>query len=120
MRGVTAEDIDAYRFGYHHVGWEGLSPEQLASVGLAQPHGDRFVSPFEGTVILPCYLNQRLVGVQGWNYSGKSPKYLNPSQRCRSIIGTTGSVTLLVEGYFDMVSCQKAGYATLCSLYSNL
>lgn len=119
-RGLTAEDIEAYRIGCHPLGWKGLSPEQLESVGLAQRFGDRFVIPFEGAVILPCYLNKRLVGLQGWNYSGKNPKYLNPSHLHRSIIGTTGPVTLLVEGYFDMVSCQKAGYATLCSLSSHL
>lgn len=93
-------------FGLHSESI-GMTEEELSYIGITPQ--------FKGQIILPCYLNKKLVYVIAWNWNNTPdcPKYVKPSGWNVPIIGEYGEDTIIVEGYFDMLSAQQAGFSAI-------
>jgi DNA primase len=111
-RGVTIEAAATYRIGYHAPDFDALSREQLATLGITDAFTDK--------IILPWLLHSFCVGLQAWDYRQTTTvKYRIPSGATKFVLGNTdlgNGTTFVVEGYFNHVSCNQAGYAALCTL----
>lgn len=116
-RGLSEKDLTTYHIGYHSQSNDlaELSDELLETAGLVHSS----INTFDGAVVLPLYLNHSLVGLQGWHYDDVGAKYVGPRGIPKPIVGEVGqagSTTLVVEGYFDMLSCLKVGFPTISTL----
>jgi hypothetical protein len=112
-RGITQQVIQSKQCGFHPLSFNELTGSELNELGVT----DNFV----GRIILPCYLNGKLVYVVGWDPTSKDgKKYIFPANWPRPIIGTTGENPLLVEGIFDLLACELTQIPAICTLSSNV
>jgi P4 family phage/plasmid primase-like protien len=111
-RGVTLEETVTRRIGYHAPDFDALSREQLVTLGITDAFADM--------IILPWLLHGSCVGLQAWDYRQvTNVKYRIPSGTTKFVLGDTDPdhrVTFIVEGYFNQISCNQAGYAALCTI----
>ncbi|MEZ4238895.1 MAG: DNA primase [Myxococcota bacterium] len=134
-RGMTPEQARSARLGWAPSGWsrlidhlhrQGFDPEVLAEAGVARPRreGGGYYDTLRERVIVPIRDERgRVIAFGGRLLQGEGPKYLNtPETRiyekskvlygldvARHPIQQRGRV-LVVEGYFDVLSLQQAGY----------
>jgi DNA primase len=137
-RGIDAEIVDEYRIGFAPEGetWgalvkelrgSGIKDRSMESAGLVRRgRGGRLYDIFRSRVLFPIYdLRGHPVGFGGRSLEGPGPKYLNSPDsriyqksrllygldRAKGVIARTGEA-VVVEGYFDVIACHKAGVET--------
>ena len=134
-RGYGRKAAGEYQLGYALESWDdlrqhlekkGLAAEDIRSLGLIRPskqdRGDYDL--FRGRLIFPIHdLNGRVVAFAGRVLDDAKPKYINSPEspiyhkgkvlfglyQARQAMRQSGEV-LLVEGYFDQLALQRAGF----------
>ena len=133
-RGYEGEPADRFRVGYApgaggllyaHLKARNSNVELAVKIGLLGKDGSRYYDRFRGRIIFPITDSQgRVIGFGGRSMDGKEPKYLNSPESpvfrkasilyglysAKAAIGKEGSA-IIVEGYFDLLSLRKAGFA---------
>jgi len=137
-RGIDAEIVDEYRIGFAPEGetWgalvkelrgSGIKDRTMESAGLVRRgRAGRLYDTFRTRVLFPIYdLRGDPVGFGGRSLEGHGPKYLNSPDsriyqkskllygldRAKKVIARTGEA-VVVEGYFDVIACHRAGVET--------
>jgi DNA primase len=137
-RGIDVDVVDDYRIGYapEAESWDSLVKELRAAgvkertiegAGLARRgRGGKLYDLFRRRVLFPIHdLRGDPVGFGGRGIEGATPKYLNSPdsriyQKSRLLYGLNrakGAIArhqeaVVVEGYFDVVACHRAGVET--------
>ncbi|HKY48568.1 MAG TPA: DNA primase [Acidimicrobiia bacterium] len=137
-RGIDAATVDEYRIGFAPEGdtWgalvkelrgAGIKDRTMESAGLARRgRGGRLYDLFRRRVLFPIHdLRGEPVGFGGRGLEGVTPKYLNSPdsrlyQKSRLLYGlhrAKGPIArtqeaVVVEGYFDVIACNRAGVDT--------
>ncbi len=134
-RGYGRKAAGEYQLGYALESWDdlrqhlekkGLAAEDIRTLGLIRPskqdRGDYDL--FRGRLIFPIHdLNGRVVAFAGRVLDDAKPKYMNSPEspiyhkgkvlfglyQARQAMRQSGEV-LLVEGYFDQLALQRAGF----------
>lgn len=129
-RRVDAATADAFGIGYApggagpaaHLRELGYAPDEMERAGLGPGSGGR--DRLGGRVVLPIKDGQgRTVGFGGRALGATEPKYLNSPDgplfqkryllygldRARAAL-RRGGEALVVEGYFDVIACHRAGF----------
>ncbi|MEK7881030.1 MAG: DNA primase [Deltaproteobacteria bacterium] len=133
-RGYEGEPADRFRVGYApgagsllyaHLKARNSNVELAVKIGLLGKDGSRYYDRFRGRIIFPITDSQgRVIGFGGRSMDGKEPKYLNSPESpvfrkastlyglysAKGPIGKEG-FAIIVEGYFDLLSLRKAGFA---------
>ncbi|MBI3091938.1 MAG: DNA primase [Candidatus Tectomicrobia bacterium] len=135
-RGMTQETIESFHLGYAPESWDallrfasgrGYDPRVLAEAGLVKERatGSGYYDRFRDRLIFPIQdVDGRTVGFGGRLLENRDdqPKYLNTPEtaiyrkyallyglaQARESIRRARQ-TVLVEGYFDLLSCHQAG-----------
>lgn len=141
-RGIGEELVERFQLGYAGAEWDGLLREltargftapQVEAAGLALPRqgGRGYYDRFRDRVMIPIADSTgKIVGFGGRALGDQQPKYMNSPETAiykkgvhlyglhyagRAIRETR--VALVVEGYFDAISLQGAGFPhTVASL----
>lgn len=134
-RGYGRKDAEEYRLGYALDSWDGLKNqlataefalEDIRTLGLIRPgkQGRGDYDLFRGRLIFPILdLTGKVVAFGGRVLGDGMPKYINSPEsaiyhkgrvlfglyQARQAIRQSGDV-LLVEGYFDQLALQRAGF----------
>lgn len=132
-RGVPAEIVKKYGFGYAPDSWDYVftrlsrkhGEKKLEAAGLIQPRktGNGFYDRFRNRLIIPIHSETgNLVGFGGRSLDGSDPKYLNSPEseifnKSRLLYNLHRSKdamrridrAILVEGYFDAIAIDFAG-----------
>ncbi len=137
-RGIDVDTVDEYRIGFAPEGdnWgalvkelrgAGIKERTMESAGLARRgRGGRLYDVFRRRVLFPIHdLRGDPVGFGGRGLEGVTPKYLNSPdsrlyQKGRLLYGldrAKGPIArtqeaVVVEGYFDVIACNRAGVDT--------
>ncbi len=137
-RGIDVATVDEYRIGFAPEGdtWgalvkelrgAGIKDRTMESAGLARRgRGGRLYDVFRRRVLFPIHdLRGEPVGFGGRGLEGVTPKYLNSPdsrlyQKSRLLYGlhrAKGPIArtqeaVVVEGYFDVIACNRAGVDT--------
>jgi DNA primase len=137
-RGIDVDTVDEYRIGFAPEGdtWEGLVKElrgagikdrTMESAGLVRRgKGGRLYDIFRRRVLFPIHDPRgEPVGFGGRGLEGVTPKYLNSPdsrlyQKSRLLYGlhrakgpiARSQEAVVVEGYFDVIACNRAGVET--------
>ena len=137
-RGIDVATVDEYRIGFAPDGdnWgalvkelrgAGIKERTMESAGLARRgKGGRLYDIFRRRVLFPIHdLRGEPVGFGGRGLEGVTPKYLNSPdsrlyQKSRLLYGlhrAKGPIArtqeaVVVEGYFDVIACNRAGIDT--------
>ncbi|MGE5550783.1 MAG: DNA primase [Bacteroidota bacterium] len=136
-RGLDSSVLDRFRLGYAPSGPRtlvqvlrryGCRLEDAAAIGLVIPTAAGYIDRFRDRLIFPLIdLRDRVVGFGGRGLGpGQQPKYLNSPESelfnkgrflyalhlAREAIRRAG-VAIIVEGYFDAIAAQKAGYGNV-------
>ena len=137
-RGIDVATVDEYRIGFAPEGdtWgalvkelrgAGIKERTMESAGLARrSKGGRLYDVFRRRVLFPIHdLRGEPVGFGGRGLEGVTPKYLNSPdsrlyQKSRLLYGlhrAKGPIArtqeaVVVEGYFDVIACNRAGIDT--------
>lgn len=137
-RGIDVGTVDEYRIGFAPEGdtWgalvkelrgAGIKERTMESAGLARRgRGGRLYDVFRRRVLFPIHdLRGEPVGFGGRGLEGVTPKYLNSPdsrlyQKSRLLYGlhrAKGPIArtqeaVVVEGYFDVIACNRAGVDT--------
>ncbi|MGQ0848557.1 MAG: DNA primase [Actinomycetota bacterium] len=137
-RGIGAETVDDYLIGYapERESWDalitalrekGVKDRTMLNAGLARRgRGGKLYDLFRRRVVFPIFdLRGDPVGFGGRGIEGASPKYLNSPesrlyQKSRLLYGLNrakGAIArsqeaVVVEGYFDVIACHRAGVET--------
>lgn len=134
-RGITTETARRVRLGWAPDGWsrltdhlhaEGFHPDRVREAGLVRDRqqGNGVYDAFRSRLMIPIFDDRnRVIAFGGRLLEGDGPKYINSpetalyqksntlygSQIARAAIGRK-SRALVVEGYFDVISLQQAGF----------
>jgi DNA primase len=137
-RGIDVATVDEYRIGFAPEGdtWgalvkelrgAGIKDRTMESAGLVRRgRGGRLYDVFRRRVLFPIHdLRGEPVGFGGRGLEGVTPKYLNSPdsrlyQKSRLLYGlhrAKGPIArtqeaVVVEGYFDVIACNRAGVDT--------
>jgi DNA primase len=137
-RGIDVATVDEYRIGFAPEGdtWgalvkelrgAGIKDRTMEAAGLARRgRGGRLYDVFRRRVLFPIHdLRGEPVGFGGRGLEGVTPKYLNSPdsrlyQKSRLLYGlhrAKGPIArtqeaVVVEGYFDVIACNRAGVDT--------
>ena len=137
-RGIDVDTVDEYRIGFASEGdtWDGLVKElrgagikdrTMESAGLVRRgKGGRLYDIFRRRVLFPIHdLRGEPVGFGGRGLEAVTPKYLNSPdsrlyQKSRLLYGlhrakgpiARSQEAVVVEGYFDVIACNRAGVET--------
>ena len=137
-RGIDVATVDEYRIGFAPEGdtWgalvkelrgAGIKDRTMESAGLVRRgRGGRLYDIFRRRVLFPIHdLRGEPVGFGGRGLEGVTPKYLNSPdsrlyQKSRLLYGlhrAKGPIArtqeaVVVEGYFDVIACNRAGVDT--------
>ncbi len=134
-REMSQETAKQARLGFAPEGWthlvdtlhrQGFDEELALDAGLARrsTKSDRVYDTFRGRLMIPIRDDRgRIIGFGGRILDGEGPKYINSPetrlyQKSRVLYGmhtARGSIqrkdrVLVVEGYFDVLSLQQAGF----------
>ena len=137
-RGIDVATVDEYRIGFAPEGdtWgalvkelrgAGINDRTMEQAGLVRRgRGGRLYDIFRRRILFPIHdLRGEPVGFGGRGLEGVTPKYLNSPdsrlyQKSRLLYGlhrAKGAIAraqeaVVVEGYFDVVACNRAGIET--------
>ena len=137
-RGIDVATVDEYRIGFAPEGdtWgalvkelrgAGIKDRTMEQAGLVRRgRGGRLYDIFRRRVLFPIHdLRGEPVGFGGRGLEGVTPKYLNSPdsrlyQKSRLLYGlhrAKGAIArsqeaVVVEGYFDVIACNRAGIET--------
>jgi DNA primase len=135
-RGLSADTIKRARLGYAPDSWDrlrdhlknkGYSYQRSVEAGLVRSregHQNSFYDVFRDRVVFPIYDDRgRIIGFGGRIMEGDGPKYLNSPetrlyQKSKVLYGIEiaraaaqkKDEILIVEGYFDVLALQQAGF----------
>ena len=134
-RGLEKQMAQAARVGFAMDNWtalvdhlheQGFSPELVAEAGLARKRnqGDGHYDAFRSRLIIPIRDERsRVIAFGGRILGGEGPKYINSPetrfyQKSHTLYGfdvarqaiQQRDRVFVVEGYFDVLSLQQAGY----------
>jgi DNA primase len=132
-RGVSADIVRKYGFGYAPEGWDYIlrrlgqkhGEKKLEMVGLVMPRKEKggYYDRFRNRLMIPIHSETgALVGFGGRSLDGSDPKYLNSPEsdvfnksrllynlhRSKDAMRRVDRV-ILVEGYFDAIAIDHAG-----------
>jgi DNA primase len=142
QRGVSSELVERFQLGYAVAEWEGLLREltkrgftarEVEAAGLALPRqgGRGYYDRFRDRLMIPIFDSTgKIVGFGGRALGNQEPKYINSPETAIYKKGVhlyglhlasrairEARVALVVEGYFDTISLQSAGFPqTVASL----
>lgn len=116
-RGLTAEVMDAHRFGFDPGGLftflksKGFSKDQMMDSGLVRKDGRGFL---EGCITIPYITSGHVVGIRGKKIGGK---YLTPPGTPARLFNTDSlfgaEQAVVCEGEFDALMMEQLGYAAV-------
>lgn len=115
-RGLTDEHIDKLKIGYHAEDFDEAFDNTLEQMGVyfKDANGD-YLSDFVGKIVIPLYRRNKLISVCAWDPTGE-PKYMYPKGQSKPLCGNVTNGAVLVEGIFDLLVLEQAGFKAMSTL----